>query len=53
MKDIVPQQTMAIAAVGLHELYQSYLRAGFTPEQAFDLVKVALTVSIQNGRSDG
>lgn len=42
-----PVTTMAIAAVGLHELYVSYIKAGFTEHQAFELVKVALAVVCQ------
>lgn len=39
-------QTLSSAAIGLHELYQSYIAAGFTVMQAFELVKVALAASI-------
>lgn len=42
-----PEQTLAYAAVGLHELYQSYVSAGFSTGQAFELVKIALAVAIQ------
>lgn len=28
------------AAIAMHELYESFVRAGFTPDQAFQLVKV-------------
>lgn len=45
-----PEQTMLYAAHGLHELYDSYLRAGFSEEQAFELVKVALAVALQGGK---
>lgn len=47
-----PKETMAYAAAGLHELYQSYMDAGFTSEQAFELVKVALAISIQGPRKN-
>lgn len=39
-----PAQSMQYAAHGLHELYQSYVTAGFSETQAFELVKVALAV---------
>ena len=48
-----PEDTLAYAAAGLHELYDSYVRAGFTPEQAFELVKVALAVSLQGAKPRG
>lgn len=50
MADKQPVVTMAIAAVGLHELYESYVKAGFSEEQAFELVKVALALVCQQGR---
>lgn len=30
------------AGINLHELYLSYVRAGFTEEQSFELVKITL-----------
>lgn len=40
-----PEQSMLYAAHGLHELYRSYIEAGFSEEQAFELVKVALAIA--------
>jgi hypothetical protein len=34
-----PITKLAAAAVSLHELYRSLMEAGFTSEQAMDLVK--------------
>jgi hypothetical protein len=50
MKDETPEQTMLYAAHGLHELYDSYVRAGFSEVQALELVKVALAVGLQRGK---
>lgn len=41
-----PITQLAAAAVQLHELYNSYVAAGFTEAQAFDLVKAILTASV-------
>lgn len=38
-----PITQLAGAAVALHELYASFIRAGFTAEQALELVKAVLT----------
>ena len=38
------------AAVGMHEMYLSFTRAGFTPEQSLDLVKAQITASIQGNQ---
>jgi hypothetical protein len=40
-----PQWTIDEGATGLHEIYQSYVRAGFTEEQAMDLLKHSLRVN--------
>lgn len=40
-----PITQLAAAAVQLHELYVSYIEAGFTEAQAFDLVKALLLAS--------
>ncbi|MFI7010001.1 hypothetical protein [Streptomyces sp. NPDC050145] len=37
-----PLTSLAEAAVALHELYESLRAAGFTEEQALDLVKSAM-----------
>jgi hypothetical protein len=44
-----PITQLAAAAVQLHELYNSYLAAGFTEPQAFELVKTILAASVGNG----
>ncbi len=41
-----PITQLAAAAAQLHELYESYVTAGFTEDQAFDLAKVVLAASI-------
>ena len=33
-------QSLDDAAIGMHEMYESFLRAGFNEYQAFTLVKV-------------
>jgi hypothetical protein len=35
-------------AVSHHEIMVSYVKAGFTPEQALDLLKVMLAISMRN-----
>ena len=37
---------MRSAAVGLHELYTSYIAAGFTQKQAFELAKAAMAAAV-------
>jgi hypothetical protein len=41
-----PITQLAQAAVGLHELYTSFIAAGFTDQQSLYLVGQALTASI-------
>lgn len=36
------------AAVGMHELFESYIAAGFTEAQAMELIGRLMTASIQN-----
>lgn len=36
------QKQMNEAAKGLHDMYTSYLKAGFTPKQAMELLKTSL-----------
>ncbi len=43
-----PITQLAAAAVQLHELYSSYIEAGFSEPQAFDLVKTILAASMNN-----
>lgn len=44
------QYTLTIAAVGLHELFDSYMKAGFTREEAFQLVQVVLHTQLHKGK---
>ncbi|TDU73492.1 hypothetical protein [Streptomyces sp. KS 21] len=39
-----PITAMAAAAVQLHEMYEAFVAAGFTEEQALELTKTALTI---------
>jgi len=34
--------TMLETAIGIHEIFTSYIRAGFTREEALELVKVSM-----------
>ncbi|MFF8299571.1 hypothetical protein ACF07M_29985 [Streptomyces globisporus] len=40
-----PITELAAAAVQLHEAFNAYLEAGFTEQQAFELVKTILAAS--------
>lgn len=40
------------AAVSFHEQYASYVDAGFTEEQAMDLLKTMITAMFLAGRGD-
>lgn len=42
-----PLMSMAIAAAGLHELFLSYMNAGFRRHEAFELCKAIMVSSIQ------
>lgn len=46
---------MTAAAVGMHELYKSFVDAGFTPAQAFELVRTSFAEAIRSatGGNDG
>lgn len=44
-----PMTKMAAAAAELHELYDSYVSAGFTPAQALSIICSVLTTSMQLG----
>lgn len=41
-----PLTELAAAAVQQHELYRSWVDAGFTEEQALDLLKTIITAGI-------
>lgn len=43
-----PMSQMDENAVSLHELYLSYMRAGFSESQAFDLAKTWMICAIEN-----
>lgn len=50
MSDDQPQDPLtglAEAAISVHQLYCEYRDAGFTIEQAFELVKVVLATSLR------
>lgn len=47
-----PLQSMAIAAVGLHELFTSYMQAGFTRQEAFELAKAVMVATIRSRSSE-
>lgn len=40
-------RTMTAAAMGLHELFTSYIRAGFTRQEAFELCREILRATVQ------
>lgn len=42
-----PLTVMTVAAVQLHELYQTYVAAGFSPAQAMQIVCTVLSISAQ------
>ena len=44
-----PFGAMAVAAMSLNELYRSYVQAGFTEQQAMQLLCAILSASIQGG----
>lgn len=39
-------QSMTVAAVGLHELYSSYIEAGFSRQEAFELCKSIMQATV-------
>lgn len=47
-----PMTQLAENAVQLHEMYLSYVEAGFRDDQAFDLVKTVLIVTLENTQID-
>lgn len=40
--------TMLDLAIAQHEMYQSYIKAGFTQEQALDIIVAIITEGIAN-----
>ncbi|MCQ1575364.1 hypothetical protein [Streptomyces parvus] len=44
-----PITALAAAAVQLHEMHQAYVEAGFTEQQALELVKAVIVASIGGG----
>jgi len=38
--DAVDPDTLDTAAIAMHEMYESFLRAGFDTEQAFRLIEI-------------
>lgn len=52
-EDFLPKLTdMAAAAIGLHELFTSYVDAGFTRGEALQMVMCILTAAAQNGKDN-
>jgi len=47
-----PLTAMAEAAVALHEVFKSYVKAGFTEAQALTLVAAMVTAQMQGGSSE-
>lgn len=46
---IMSDVTLDETAIHLHELYSAFCRAGFTKEEAFDLVKTMVKSNSQGG----
>ncbi|MER6601210.1 MULTISPECIES: hypothetical protein [Streptomyces] len=44
-----PITVLAAAAVHLHEMHQAYVEAGFTEQQALELVKAVIVASVGGG----
>ncbi|MFE7485447.1 hypothetical protein [Streptomyces sp. NPDC057552] len=44
-----PMTELAAAAVQLHEMYQAYVGAGFTEQQALELTKAVIVANIGGG----
>lgn len=40
-----PLTTLAMATAATHEMYDAYVQAGFTPEQAMEIVKHSIEVA--------
>lgn len=45
--------TLDDAAVGLHEMFQSFIRAGFTEDQAFRMVRAQWKAIVGAGTTRG
>jgi hypothetical protein len=53
MPDDLPENPLgelAVGAIQLHEIYRSYIAAGFTNEQAFELSKTILVTTLKLGQ---
>lgn len=48
-----PVTLMAAGAAEMHELYLSYVRAGFRRREALELVKALLVTAFQAGQDTG
>ncbi|MET4670852.1 MULTISPECIES: hypothetical protein [Streptomyces] len=44
-----PMTELAAASAQLHEMYQAYVDAGFTEQQALDLTKAVIVANIGGG----
>jgi hypothetical protein len=44
------EMSLRVAALGLHELFDSYMKAGFSREEAFQLVQIVLHTQLSNGK---
>jgi hypothetical protein len=44
-----PMTVLSAAATQIHELYQSYVDAGFTEQQALELIKAILVAGVGGG----
>ncbi|MFI7890861.1 hypothetical protein ACIFUY_06310 [Streptomyces sp. CACIS-1.16CA] len=44
-----PMTELAAAAVQLHEMHQAYVAAGFTEQQALELVKAVIVANVGGG----
>lgn len=44
-----PVSELLAAAITLHELYETFLRAGFSTDQAFELVLVFYSKTLEGG----
>lgn len=45
--------TLAEQAVALHEIFTSYLQAGFRREEALELTKTTMAINYDKGRNNG
>ena len=49
----MPTPSLDTAAIALHEVFSSYVRAGFTESQALQLVSAQLVATANNLASEG